>query len=51
MTQCPQTSCSNLLDENKAMNSMSRRDSSLYICNDCGVQEALQDHFSSPYNK
>jgi hypothetical protein len=34
-------------DPEKAMNSVSRRDNATYICNLCGTEEALADHFGS----
>jgi predicted RNA-binding Zn-ribbon protein involved in translation (DUF1610 family) len=42
MKNCPRCE-QNELDPIEARNALSRRDNKTYICNDCGIDEALED--------
>jgi len=40
--ECPQCKRTSMWEE-EHLNSLSRRDNETYICNDCGLKEALSD--------
>ncbi|MBA7586776.1 hypothetical protein ES708_28781 [subsurface metagenome] len=42
MKKCPRCGMPKMQNED-ALNSLSRRDSKTYICNDCGMEEAMID--------
>lgn len=46
MEKCPKCQI-NVLHEEKVRNALSRKDNKTYICNDCGLAEAMADYVRS----